>query len=273
MQYPDSVVRLLRRAKTDPSLYADPDVFCLECGGVVQPRDIDGVQMPSHECCACRDAGRVLVNGKAEICRACLAPLNPDKELRRRGFPAEFWTADLALVQTGMSGGAFELQAWATLWPNREQNVLLMGPVGAGKTYAAVALCRALLATKQALPLYTSTVGLLQRLRDTMKPVNADTGDGPPETEALIMGAMKRVPVLVLDDVGREQGTDWAQSRLFDIVDYRWSHHMTTIATANQEMFANLPSAMRSRLGSGLVVTFDGLPDRRTGAPSKPKKR
>jgi DNA replication protein DnaC len=177
-------------------------------------------------------------------------------ELRRRGFPEEALGADISAIETGKPGGVTALQLWASLWPECEQNVMLVGPAGTGKTYAAVALSKALLATKGALPWFTTAAGLLQRLRATVR-------DDATEHEGQILGGLQRVPVLVLDDIGREKLTDFAAERLFGLINHRWSNKLTTIATANMDTYMALPEAWRSRLSSGVLVTFEGLADKR----------
>ena len=43
----------------------------------------------------------------------------------------------------------------------------------------------------------------------------------------------KNVPVLVLDDLGKEKQSDAARDYLFQIIDYRYRHELQTIITTN----------------------------------------
>jgi DNA replication protein DnaC len=272
MELPPVSIRLLRKAQSDPSIMNGP-LFpeCPKCRKAVRPRDTDGVQADAHICCNCMDAGRYRFFGEVVPCQNCTArSMDVVGVMRRRGFPEEALGADISNIASRTKNGTAALQLWASLWPNCEANVALVGAVGSGKTYTAVALCKALLATRGAMPMFSSTTGLLQRLRDSYDRDMAARKEGEPVmSERVIMDAMKTVPVLALDDLGREQPTEWASARLFDIINTRWAGKLTTIVTANPEFWRALPKAWQSRLGSGLRIDFDSMPDRRTAAQGR----
>lgn len=90
------------------------------------------------------------------------------------------------------------------------------------------------------------------------------------------MAYLKRVHLLVLDDVGTEVLTDHAKAQLHDLLDARHEHYGRTIVTSNLLWDAPLaPGSLQERLGerlvdrvrqSGGVVQFKG-PSLRKAAP------
>lgn len=99
-------------------------------------------------------------------------------------------------------------------------NFVITGPVASGKTYEANAIARELLGTDY-VPVTMITVA---DMIETMKP----NGDG-----AMDEGQFKVAPVLVLDDLGAERLTEFAEERLRGVLDYRMNHRFPTIFTSN----------------------------------------
>lgn len=93
--------------------------------------------------------------------------------------------------------------------------VVLVGPVGCGKTHILQATVNAALARNLA-GMWQVTERLLDHIRESFKD---ETGDaGYDET----MTALRAAPVLCLDEFGAEYNTPWAVSRLQELVDYRY---------------------------------------------------
>lgn len=77
-----------------------------------------------------------------------------------------------------------------------------------------------------------------------------------------------RVPLLVLDDLGAHRGTEWAEERLFALIDARYRDGLPLVVTSNVSLLEVAPR-VRSRLADvqvSTVVRFTG-PDRRTAPP------
>ena len=55
-------------------------------------------------------------------------------------------------------------------------------------------------------------------------------------------------PLLVLDDLGTESATPWAQEKLYQLVNYRYNYQMPTVFTTNRRV-ESLDEQIRSRLG------------------------
>ena len=108
-------------------------------------------------------------------------------------------------------------------WANEPAGWILMtGPTGTGKTHLAVA---AVLTFAQAgHPIAFITVSeLLNTLR---KATFIDT-------DLNTLEAMKSVPLLVLDDMGTERTTAFAEELLHLIINHRYEHAIPTIITSN----------------------------------------
>ncbi len=58
---------------------------------------------------------------------------------------------------------------------------------------------------------------------------------------------MRTAAVLILDDLGTESSTPWAQEKLFQIFNYRYNTRLPTVVTTNHEL-EEIPLRLRSRL-------------------------
>lgn len=105
---------------------------------------------------------------------------------------------------------------------NGEGNLLFSGTYGTGKSHLSVAITKELM-KKGKTAVFISFPKLLTKIKDTYN------NDGP--TEDQVMQAMKRVDLLVIDDIGAEQKTTWTTSKLFEIIDDRAGK--ATIYTTN----------------------------------------
>ena len=109
-------------------------------------------------------------------------------------------------------------------------NVILLGPVGVGKTHTGVAFARAAFDAGRTIR-FVSTDELLEGLRPS----------------GGIRWRPDRVDVLVLDDLGREKPTDWSATTLDGIIDRRWKAELPTIVTSNLD-----PDALATHVGPRL---------------------
>lgn len=110
--------------------------------------------------------------------------------------------------------------------------LVLYGPTGTGKTGLAVSLLK-LLASRGKRGLIVREKSMLDRIRATY---NRQRGSDDP-TETDVLDELRRVPVLVIDDVAAPGSTttDWAQGQLFDVLNARYSARRRTIFTTNLE--------------------------------------
>ena len=141
--------------------------------------------------------------------------------------------------------------------------LLLTGQPGCGKTHLAVAIINERL--KQGKPAFFAFVpALLDHMRATFRP---DSLTGYDE----LFEEVKGTPLLVLDDLGSENSTPWAEEKLYQIIVHRHNAHLQTVITANYMSLQQLEEAkprIRSRLSDTLVEWAPMLtPDYRDQRP------
>lgn len=135
----------------------------------------------------------------------------------REVCPQRFHRATLEWVAEQHGGNVLDrLVAWSSCSPR--PNLVLLGPVGTGKTGAALAICR--------------DDWLVRGLGVAFWPV-VDVLDGLRPEGGLDVGDLVDVPRLILDDLGSERPTDWTAERLYAVVNGRWLAEAPTIATSN----------------------------------------
>lgn len=110
--------------------------------------------------------------------------------------------------------------------PQKERNGLFItGSFGTGKTHLATAIANQLI--QGGTPAICMTmIDLLSRIKQTF-----DRSDEA--TEADIMRIYEEVPLLIIDDIGSEQPTEWGISKIFAIINARYEAYMPTIITTN----------------------------------------
>ncbi|SFE50680.1 DNA replication protein DnaC [Lentibacillus persicus] len=95
---------------------------------------------------------------------------------------------------------------------DRKQNLLLTGDYGTGKSHLSVSITKALM-TREYECLFLSLPKLLTKVKGTYNTKGV--------TEEELLNIIQRVDLLVLDDIGAEQRTEWSTSKLFEILDDR----------------------------------------------------
>jgi DNA replication protein DnaC len=114
--------------------------------------------------------------------------------------------------------------------------LFLCGPCGAGKSHLAAAIANHL-ATNSWGVTYASVPDLLRFVRGGIRGGEADVR----------MDALMHIDLLVLDDIGAEYLTVWAQEQLFILLNARYLADRATILTSNDRLEA-LPARLASRI-------------------------
>ncbi|MFN8496254.1 MAG: ATP-binding protein [Anaerolineae bacterium] len=123
--------------------------------------------------------------------------------------------------------------------------LVLTGTFGCGKTHLAAAIANDRLAHGRA-ALFVVVPDLLDYLRATFGPGAQVSYDERFET-------IRTAPVLILDDLGAQSSTPWAQEKLFQILNHRYASRLPTVITTNMRM-EDIDERLRSRLQDETLV-------------------
>ncbi|MFO7742012.1 MAG: ATP-binding protein [Anaerolineae bacterium] len=121
--------------------------------------------------------------------------------------------------------------------------LVIKGGYGCGKTHLAAAIANFCVQRGEPV-LFITVPDLLDHLRAAFAPSN-------PDDHVLAFDArfheIRTVPVLILDDLGTESSTPWAQEKLYQIFNYRYNARLPTVVTTNHEL-EDIPLRLRSRI-------------------------
>jgi len=126
-----------------------------------------------------------------------------------------------------------------TFSENPEGWLVLKGGFGCGKTHLVAAIANECVERGQPV-LFITIPDLLDHLRAAFAPSSPADFDTRFEE-------VRTASVLILDDLGTESGTTWAQEKLFQIFNYRYNARLPTVVTTNHEL-EEIPLRLRSRL-------------------------
>ena len=115
----------------------------------------------------------------------------------------------------------------------------LAGPIGSGKTHLAVAVANRCIERGQT-TFFMVVADLLDHLRAAYSPQNPVSYDE-------LFDQVREVPVLVLDDLGAQSATPWAQEKLFQVFNHRFNAALPTVVTLRGPL-QRLDEGLRSRL-------------------------
>lgn len=217
---------------------------CPHCGAALEPLGAalaGRVAWVSSAPCPCEGATsereaearrRAALAAKEEAARR-------EKALARAGIPRRYWAAEADRPEFAEYIASFAGNGGAGLY--------IHGGVGAGKTHAASAMAR-LFAEAGYDVAFTTAKGMLERVKATF-----DEGG----TEAAVARYAK-CDVLVLDDLGKEDATEWSVGTVFSVLDARYEDMRPTIVTSNYA-----PGALADRLARrGERVTAEAIASR-----------
>ena len=144
-------------------------------------------------------------------------------------------TASLTVAYNQSQTFAHALKGW----------LFLLGGYGCGKTHLAAAIAN--FAVGMGVPtLFLTVPDLLDWLRFSYGATD-DTFEARFEE-------IRNVGLLVLDDLGTQNGTPWAQEKLYQILNHRYVNHLPVVVTSNQSL-EEIEGRIKSRLGDPELVT------------------
>jgi DNA replication protein DnaC len=103
--------------------------------------------------------------------------------------------------------------------------LVLVGPSGCGKTHLAAAIANHCLELGYPVSFHV-VPDLLDHFRSTFGPNSAISYDE-------LFEHVRNTPLLVLDDLGTQSSTPWAQEKLYQIINHRFNEQLPTVVTTN----------------------------------------
>lgn len=175
----------------------------------------------------------------------CVGSFGIGERIARAAIPARYEA--MAFNTFGGTDNIAALRSvteWAGL-----TNMLIIGEPGRGKTHLAVAALRREVEER-------GKVGRFFYVPHLLEDVRRRYGDGESESAQAFTDSLVGWPLLVLDDLGAERVTPWAQEQLDGLIERRLSAGMVTVITTNldsvEAIRVKLGARIASRLGPGV---------------------
>lgn len=197
---------------------------------------------PVPECPTCGGTGwkSIEVPGKASrVTRCdCRNQARTARLLKSARIPARYEHCSLADFETEFPGAHRALAAarlaagrFVEEYPLERTGLLLIGPIGTGKTHLSVGIIQELIRSKGVPCLFCDYRELLKEIQNSYNPTVQTT-------ELEILRPVFDAEILVLDELGAVKPTEWVWDTVSHILNSRYNEKKTTIITTN---FPNLP--------------------------------
>lgn len=152
-------------------------------------------------------------------------------------------TAKKRMIKAGIPPRYFEAELTKPFDP--EQCYFFYGPTGTGKTQLICALIKNHILSRFCFQesLFIPSEDLIDQLREAQfkrKPdYNKQYEDEDFEDmdrQYSFMDRLKNLPILAVDDLGAGKATDWSDSQIYTLINYRYNHLKVTYFSSNRSI-------------------------------------
>ncbi|MFB3917774.1 MAG: ATP-binding protein [Terriglobales bacterium] len=187
-------------------------------------------------CPVCDDSGWKVVGPEDDrrVTRCeCRSAGAAERLLARARIPKRYEHCELSnfdvlpgRYEAAMSKAKLAASAFVEQYPIEKDGLLLLGPIGVGKTHLAVGIIRELIRSKGVQCLFCDYRELLKGIQNSYNP-SVDV------TEMEVLRPVFSAEVLVLDELGAVKPSDWVWDMVSLILNTRYNEKLTTIVTTN----------------------------------------
>ena len=138
--------------------------------------------------------------------------------------------------------------------------LILMGPSGSGKTHLAAAIANERIQVGEQ-ALFVVVPDLLDHLRSAYGPSSEMPYDE-------LFENVRTAPLLVLDDLGTQSSTPWAQEKLYQLFNHRYNAQLPTVITSNRPL-EEIDERLRWRMTDPAISRVYAVEERLSAAQQK----
>lgn len=193
------------------------------------PPKVDAIGSETETCPKCFGSGMEIVPGKGAKPCSCRdrRESNPFQKVRvpKRYLNCHFNSYQPDPAHPSQKEAAKYGMQFTNEYPAVERGLLLMGPVGIGKTHLAVSILKGL--TERGFGcLFYEFGALLKEIQDSYNPRTQTSELG-------VLSPVLTAEILVLDELGASKPTDWVRDTMAHVINTRYNDNRFTIFTTN----------------------------------------
>lgn len=163
----------------------------------------------------------------------CMADARTQRLLEAARIPARYEPCELSNFEPPrgpyfgpLSDARLEAGRFVEEYPVEKTGLLLVGPMGVGKTHLAVGVLKELIASKGISCLFCD-------YRELLKEIQNSYNSSVQTTELEVLRPIFDAEVLVLDELGATKPTEWVWDTVSLILNTRYNNKRATIITTN----------------------------------------